>query len=86
MENIENIITENVEDIITVIPEEVPVSTYSGLKSAGAFGLGVVVGFAVYEGGKRIIKKVKAKKAEKEATQECEVVEISDFVDENETK
>lgn len=88
MENIENIITENFEEVTTAIPEVVVpvVDPNNGLKVVGGFGLGVFVGIVAYEAGKRIIAKTKAKKEAKEATQECEVVELSDFVDENETK
>ena len=87
MENIENIITENIEDVVTVIPEEViPVSTDSGLKVAGWVGLGAIVGCIALEGGKRIYAKIKAKKAEKEVSEDNVVVEIDDFVDAEESK
>ena len=86
MENIENIM-ENVEDVVTTIPVEaaVPVNTFGGLKAAGLFGLGVAAGILVYEGGKRAIGKLKAKKADKNEVEEV-VVDPEDFVGEDESK
>lgn len=84
MENIENIITENAEDVITMIPEEViPVKSGNGMKAAGWFGLGVLVGSAAYKGGKWIAAKVKAKKDEKEHAEDQNVVDHDDFVEED---
>lgn len=88
MENIENIITENFEDVTTAIPEVVApvVNPNNGLKVAGGFGLGVFVGIVAYEAGKRIVAKTKAKKEAKvKANEEVEVVAYQDdFVDANE--
>lgn len=89
MENIENIITENFEDVTTAIPEvvvESVVNPNNGLKVAGGFGLGVFVGIVAYEGGKRIVAKIKAKKEAKVKTnEEVEVVAYQeDFVDADE--
>lgn len=86
MENIENIITETVEDVVTTIPEvAVPVDTFGGLKAAGWFGLGIAAGILVGEAGKRAVAALKAKKESKNES-EGNVVEAEDFVDEDESK